>query len=72
MEKIGEFEREVICAVKIQTELNSVGKLLWNMSGLSQCDRPPELSPTEMQSLGLDYDSRVASILGLYKYVLNK
>jgi hypothetical protein len=72
MEKIGPFERKVINAVKTKTELSSVMKLLWNMSELNDCDACPELTQSEMQSLGLDYDSEIASLLGLYKYVLNK
>jgi hypothetical protein len=69
MERIGELEREIIQAVKLRTEALSVMKLLWNMSGIADDQRPPELSQREMQSLGLDYDSTLAQLLALYRHV---
>ncbi len=70
--RVTAFEYSMMKAVKTQTELNSVRKLLWTATGLSDCERPPELSQDEMQSLGIDYDSDIAALLGLYKFVLNK
>jgi hypothetical protein len=67
--RIDGFEREVIRAVELQTEYLSVMKLLWNMSGLNECEPLPELSQREMQSLGLDYDSRLSKLLAMYKHV---
>jgi hypothetical protein len=60
---------DLIRAVKLDTEVSSVMKLLWNMSGLSESDKLPELRDRELQTLGLDYDSTLARLLALYKHV---
>jgi hypothetical protein len=67
--RLTQEDRDLIRAVKLDTEVSSVMKLLRNMSGLSECDKLPELMQRELQTLGLDYDSGVARLLALYKHV---
>jgi hypothetical protein len=67
--RLTQEDRDLIRAVKLDTEVSSVTKLLWNMSGLTEFMPRPELSHRELQSLGIDIDSGVARLLALYKHV---
>jgi hypothetical protein len=67
--RLTQEDRDLIRSVKLDTEVSSVMKLLWNMSGLSEFDKLPELRDRELQTLGLDHDSTLARLLALYKHV---
>ena len=68
--RLTEIERDVIKAVKLDTEVSSIMKLLYTKVGgkMDSCEPPyEELTNEELQELGLDVDSEVIDLLALYK-----
>ncbi len=70
-----QFDKDVIRAVKLQTEAMSVMKLMYNHITVdkSVCDTLIEpLTNDELQSLGLDVDSEIRNLLAVHKqYVMS-